>query len=128
MNGDSSNRTPDQMTFTAAVNDVLEERRRQITVEGWRIEHDDEHIRGELARAAACYAFVGALPDEHSRDIHASALWGTAEGIVSVVGEIWPETWDAHWFKPRNRRRDLVRAAALLLAEIERLDRAEAKR
>lgn len=27
------------------------------------------------------------------------------------------------WWKPTNRRRDLVKAAALILAEIERLDR-----
>jgi hypothetical protein len=28
------------------------------------------------------------------------------------------------WWKPTNRRRDLVKAGALILAEIERLDRA----
>jgi hypothetical protein len=32
------------------------------------------------------------------------------------------------WWKPKDRRRDLVRAAALIIAEIERLDRdAEAR-
>ena len=34
----------------------------------------------------------------------------------------WP--WEPRWWKPKNPRRDLVRAAALLIAEIERLDRA----
>jgi hypothetical protein len=33
----------------------------------------------------------------------------------------WP--WAAEWYKPTDRRRDLVKAASLLLAEIERLDR-----
>jgi hypothetical protein len=34
----------------------------------------------------------------------------------------WP--WLSKWWKPKDRRRDLVRAAALVIAEIERLDRA----
>ncbi|MFF6478997.1 hypothetical protein ACET4O_30975, partial [Pseudomonas aeruginosa] len=32
--------------------DVQEERRRQITAEGWTPEHDDEHSHGQMARAA----------------------------------------------------------------------------
>jgi hypothetical protein len=39
--------------------------------------------------------------------------------------QIWP--WDRKWWKPTDRRRDLVKAAALILAEIERLDRATIK-
>jgi hypothetical protein len=34
----------------------------------------------------------------------------------------WP--WEASWFKPSTARRDLIKAGALILAEIERLDRA----
>jgi hypothetical protein len=34
----------------------------------------------------------------------------------------WP--WDLKWWKPTTPRRDLVKAAALIVAEIERLDRA----
>lgn len=33
----------------------------------------------------------------------------------------WP--WDAKWWKPKNTRRDLVRAGALIVAELERMDR-----
>lgn len=33
----------------------------------------------------------------------------------------WP--WPSKWWKPKSQRRDLVRAGALILAEIERLDR-----
>ncbi|HCE5729600.1 hypothetical protein ACP0KH_06585 [Pseudomonas aeruginosa] len=36
----------------------------------------------------------------------------------------WP--WDKDWWKPTSARRDLVKACALALAEIERLDRAAA--
>jgi hypothetical protein len=45
----------------------------------------------------------------------------------SAVLEIWPSSWGAHWLKDTAPRRDLVKAGALILAEIERLDRAEAR-
>lgn len=89
--------------------DVQEERRRQITAEGWTPEHDDEHSHGQMARAAACYALAGSsAPND-----------GTAALLVSLA---WP--WDEQWWKPSTARRDLVKACALALAEIERLDRA----
>ncbi|MFK0894515.1 MULTISPECIES: FtsB/FtsL family cell division protein [Pseudomonas aeruginosa group] len=89
--------------------DVQAERRRQITAEGWTPEHDDEHDNGEMARAAACYALAGSsAPND-----------GTAALLVSLA---WP--WDQQWWKPTSARRDLVKACALALAEIERLDRA----
>ncbi|HHW2459226.1 TPA: AAA family ATPase [Pseudomonas aeruginosa] len=46
---------------------------------------------------------------------------GTAALLVSLA---WP--WDEQWWKPTSARRDLVKACALALAEIERLDRAAA--
>lgn len=93
---------------TAKVLEEIEaERRRQIAEEGWTPERDDAHPHGAMARAAACYAISGAV---------------TVEG--DVPDWLWP--WEAHWWKPRGDRRDLVRAAALIVAEIERLDRAEA--
>ncbi|HHK0456208.1 TPA: hypothetical protein ACQQIS_000960 [Pseudomonas aeruginosa] len=89
--------------------DVQAERRRQITAEGWTPEHDDEHADGQMARAAACYALAGSsAPND-----------GTAALLVSLA---WP--WDEQWWKPSTARRDLVKACALALAEIERLDRA----
>ncbi|MEB3421767.1 hypothetical protein VK682_24660 [Salipiger manganoxidans] len=36
--------------------------------------------------------------------------------------QLWP--WDRKWWKPTTPRRDLVKAGALIVAEIERLDRA----
>lgn len=38
--------------------------------------------------------------------------------------EFWPAPWSRAWFKPTQPRRDLVKAGALTLAEIERIDRA----
>lgn len=40
---------------TSAARDVLAERQRQISAEGWTPEHDDEHIPGTLSQAAGCY-------------------------------------------------------------------------
>ncbi len=43
---------------------IAAERRRQVEAEGWTPEHDDQHTRGELARAAACYALAYDLGSE----------------------------------------------------------------
>lgn len=86
--------------------DVTNERWRQIDDEGLSWEHDDEHTVGELALAASCYA-----------------VSGSGRGIGFIADHNWP--WDDKWWKPKSPREDLVRAGALILAEIERLDRAE---
>ncbi len=89
-----------------AAQDVLLERARQISAEGWLPQHDDTHDRGELADAAACYAILagkGATATEFDQP-----GW-------------WPWHWT--WWKSTTRRRDLVKAGALIIAEIERLDR-----
>ena len=93
---------------TKAATDVLAERKRQIEVEGWTAEHDDKHADGEIALAASAYAYATAGFDDRSRP-YLQPGW-------------WP--WATTWFKPTSRRRDLVKAGALILAEIERLDRA----
>lgn len=98
---------------SAAIADIVTERLRQIEVEGWTPQLDDDHREGTLALAAACYA----LPDAELRSRHSSGV------ALSVA--LWP--WDREWFKRRDRRRDLVKAAALLVAEIERMDRAAAR-
>ena len=102
--------------LSSAANDVLAERERQIAVEGFTAEHDRQtYLTNEMARAAACYA-VGsdALVKEEGDD------W-----YKLTRTEVWP--WDAEWWKPGTSRQNLVKAGALILAEIERLDRAEAK-
>lgn len=102
--------------MTQALRDVVAERQRQVSVEGWTPEHDDQHWENEMARAAECYV-------SHYR----GRGWTYDESAPSVYCDeeapnAWP--WDEQWWKPKNPRRDLVRAAALLIAEIERLDRA----
>lgn len=86
--------------------EISRERERQMAVEGWTYEHDDQHSAGELADAAACYAH----PAPH--------------GVRPQAGpppKLWP--WSIVWWKPKDRRSNLIRSAALIVAEIERLDR-----
>lgn len=103
-----------QSLDTQAARDVIAERCRQVHQEDWTPEHDDHTApNGELALAACCYA----MPERDRQSQHASG--------VSLWRVLWP--WDRDWWKPKDRRRDLVRAGALIIAEIERLDRASAK-
>ena len=102
------------MTFRdthAAVQDVLAERLRQVDGEGWTPEHDDQHRDCELAAAASSYAIAAVSPRAFGEN-NPPALW----------------PWVKEWWKPTNRRRMLVKAGALILAEIERLDRAAVKK
>ncbi|WIX34115.1 hypothetical protein QO259_05490 [Salinicola sp. JS01] len=84
---------------------LARERRRQVEAEGWTAEHDDQHGDGSMADAAGCYALHA------HEESHRSPAW-------------WP--WDDAWWKPSAcATRDLEKAGALTLAEMERLARAE---
>lgn len=111
---------------TKAIQDVIAERRRQIMSEGWAEEHDDAHVTGSMAMAAACYAWSGSDDRPSFRQRVADALWarfGSDDG--NPIKRMWP--WAQEWWKPKSKRRDLVRAGALILAEIERMDRQKAR-
>ena len=103
------------------IDEIAAERARQMTQEGWEDEHgnpegwsrkhdDREHFQGHLARAAAAYA------------VNATELRDIVILRTRLPKWLWP--WEEQWWNPKNPRRDLVRAAALIVAEIERLDRA----
>lgn len=107
------------LRHTCAAQDILNERRRQIESEGWSEDHDDQHTDQSLALVAALYAapveLFGAETDSNGR--------------FFAFEDPWPTTWDESWdrrddFSPRRR---LVVAAALLIAEIERIDRMNAR-
>lgn len=100
--------TTGPLASSKAAGMILEERLRQISEEGWSIEHDDRHLLGDLARAAACYA-IADCP---------SMINGKTERDY-IIRSIWP--WEAKWFKPGDPVRNLEKAGALILAEIERL-------
>lgn len=99
-----------------AIELIAAERKRQIEVEGWTLDHDDRHDEGQLADAAATYAISDnqvEFLDEH---------WGDDQYLL-----LWP--FDLKWLKKKRnaaidqRIRDLVKAGALIVAEIERLNR-----
>lgn len=84
---------------------ILAERERQVAEEGHTPADDDRFAgNGELADCAAAYCLA-------------------AGGQVAEARAFWP--YQLASFKPHGARRDLVRAAALILAELERLERHE---
>lgn len=95
-----------------AVAEVFAERNRQVIGEGFTTEHDDQHADAEIALAACCYAV------SHVAEANL--------GEATILDRLWP--WGAEWWKPKDRRSDLVKAGALIIAEIERLDRLPEKR
>lgn len=114
--------------MSKAADDVLAERQRQWEREGWNHEHDDEHTDGSLATVAACYAMEPEDRDYSERVFRRDVGRSAGESIIIrdkvTVPDLWPLSWHGGAWKPKDRRRDLVRAAALLIAEIERIDRA----
>jgi hypothetical protein len=87
---------------------IQAERLRQVSVEGWTPEHDDGHTNRELSLAAREYIRLSA---------HISEGRSTISTPVS-----WP--WDYSWWKPSpDPIRSLVKAGALIAAEIDRLQR-----
>lgn len=93
--------------MNAGVVMIAAERQRQVTVEGWSTSHDDEHDPGTLALAARGY-LVRAMQQ--------------LEGIEPTSPARWP--WAAEWWKPAPEPlRNLVKAGALIAAEIDRIVR-----
>ena len=105
---------------------IAAERERQVTAEGYAAEHDNQHRLGEIAMAAAVYAApedIFVLRRERVGDVEYK------------FRHPWP--WRLCDNKRGQRRegdtqhssriRDLVKAGALIAAEIDRLRRLEAK-
>lgn len=92
---------------------ISQERHRQIHEEGWHPEHDNEHIEGELALAATAYAKESLYADKITE-------WRPR------VPENFPINWNPAGRFPPSRIRTLVKAGALIAAEIDRLQRHKA--
>lgn len=82
---------------------IAAERERQVSQEGWTLEHDDGHDGGELIVEAGRWALEGT-----THAIPGDGLCGTAEKRRS-----------------KSRLRRLAIAGALIAAEIDRLQRAK---
>lgn len=107
---------------------ISQERIRQIEQERRTTDHDSKHVNGELALAAVCYTL---LPDKRGEKITADREGWSGGGRHydsewcllgrKVVPEHWP--WLGCYWKPtpNDRIRELVKAGALIAAEIDRL-------
>ena len=92
---------------------IAQERKRQIEEEGWTAVHDEQHRDGDLALAGVCYV-MDAVSD--MRDRH-EEKW-----LALISDALWP--WECMWWKPTlDRVRQLVKAGALIAAEIDKLQR-----
>ena len=90
---------------------IAEERARQISREGYTPEHDDKHDRNELLKAADCY--ITAV--RRMSQLVYKNLW-------KKLPALWP--WEPTWWKPSDDPvRNLVKAGALIAAELDRLQR-----
>lgn len=111
-----SEEAPSVPEISHACADVLAERRRQVEAEGWTPEHDDSHTLGELGLAAALYA----LP--YDARVGGEAL---IEQAAHIQLDMALEIACGWTIKPEpDPRKRLVKAGTLILAEIERFDRA----
>ncbi|HCL0948594.1 TPA: hypothetical protein N1140_001170 [Salmonella enterica subsp. enterica serovar Muenchen] len=98
-------------SISAAMIDVIAERQRQTTGEGFTPEQDDKYDRAELVSAALSYIRLATIWKDKDPDCYRK----------SSAPMSWP--WLPEWWKPKDPRRDLIRGIALLIAEAERRDR-----
>jgi hypothetical protein len=90
---------------------ICEEHRRQVETEYFGDAHDDEHTNYELSRAACCYAQMGrGGPYSHPDPKNPPHDW----------------PWDAFWKPSADPVTNLVKAGALIAAEIDRIMRMRA--
>lgn len=92
--------------ISAGVASIRAERIRQLNEEGWTSEHDDDYRSGELPEAAACYL---------------EAVLSISANDRTKVPAMWP--WNPEWWKPSSTYRNLVKAGALIAAELDRMQR-----
>lgn len=98
---------------SAGMRAIADERRRQVEAEGFSPEADSDYKAGELAKAALAYVQLAAM------DLAAGGREHIATGTPPAC---WP--WHRLWWTPRDARRDLVRAGALIAAQLDVIDSA----
>lgn len=79
---------------------ITAERVRQLEKEGFDSDNDNRHIMGELVWAAVAYCL---------------------DGKSYSAPDYWP--WSRTWWKPKSAKENLIRAGALIAAEIDRINR-----
>ena len=106
---------------------IKEERERQMELEKYSFKHDDRHNSRELASAALSYlGHYVARAWVYTNELE---MPGVIDGPDTYKREEPPQDWpwnDKDW-KPKDPMRDLIRAGALIAAEIDRLNRVNLK-
>ena len=91
---------------------IAAERRRQVERLGWTPEHDAEHDHSEMNKAARVYM----IETQRQMDVGQPRLT-----LADAITYGWPDDWE---FNPsKDPVRNLVKAGALIAAEIDRLQR-----
>jgi hypothetical protein len=103
-------------TAANIAHELLAECERQVAEEGYTPKHDERHPFRDFAAATAAAAYAWSA---YVRAFNAS----NPREQFSTVGAGLHWTWDMASFKPKDERRDLVRAGALIIKAIERHDR-----
>lgn len=104
---------------TSGANLIARERERQVVKEGYKDSHDDAHEHCELADAAAVYL---------DRYLDAEACSAPNKDVYFSMAEsdrkpLWP--WGESTLKFSTPVVNLIKAGALIAAEIDRLVRLE---
>lgn len=91
--------------MTEGAREAVRERNSQITQHGFTVENDASYLKGELVSAAIAYIAAFNNPNYDVKD------------LASIH---WPEGWNVKMFKPGSRQKNLAKAAALLMAALDR--------
>lgn len=88
------------------IEQIEKERKRQVSEKGYTAKHDDAHKSGQIANHAAALA----------------TTW------LDCVDTMYPYSEEAikMGLKNQDRKTQLIKAGALIVAELERLERLEA--
>lgn len=84
---------------SVGINLIAQERQRQQSEKGFTLKSDTQYANDELVKAAMCYL--------------------KAQSQHAIMPGIWP--WGKIHWKPKDRKRNLIKAGALIAAEIDRL-------
>ena len=110
--------TKNSATGTDGVSLIAAERRRQLDTAGWTAEHDDAHVKNEMLDAAVLYAYAARWAGFANMS-QPMPVWARDNHAY------WP--WDDEkWAPSEDPVTNLVKAGALIAAEIDRLQRAGA--
>lgn len=104
----------DKSYYSVGCSLIRDERKRQIDDEMYSEDHDTLHQYGELLDAAICYCLT---------EYNDYGLFERPIHVEKLINVIWP--WGQEYWKPKDKLRNLIRAGALIAAELDRLNRIE---